>query len=50
MLPHLKMFLKMKLPANLVICCDDTMLFNTNLSMEMFEFIKAAKYFKVIPF
>ena len=39
----------MKLPANLVICCDDTMLFNTNLSMEMFEFIKAAKYFKIIP-
>ena len=23
---------------------------STNLSMEMFEFIKAAKYFKVIPF
>lgn len=39
-LPHLKYF-KEHPEANLVICCDDTFLFNTNLSMELFEFAKA---------
>lgn len=39
-LPHLKHF-KNYPDANLVICCDDTFLFNTNLSMELFEFSKA---------
>jgi len=25
------------------ICCDDTLIFNTNLSMELFEFCKAVE-------
>lgn len=39
-LPHLKEFKKYS-EANLIICCDDTFLFNTNLSMELFEYTKA---------
>ena len=39
-LPHLKEFKKYE-DANLIICCDDTFLFSTNLSMELFEFTKA---------
>ena len=39
-LPHLKEFKKYE-EANLIICCDDTFLFNTNLSMELFEYTKA---------
>ena len=40
-LPHLKEFYN--LGHNLVICCDDTLLFSTNLSMEWFEFCKAVE-------
>jgi adenosine deaminase len=39
LLPHLKELYSLK--HNLVICCDDTMLFGTNISNEMFEFAKA---------
>lgn len=39
-LPHLKEFKKYE-NANLIICCDDTFLFNTNVSMELFEYVKA---------
>ena len=39
-LPHCKEFLKYD-NAKLIICCDDTLLFNTNLSMELFEFVKS---------
>jgi len=41
LLPHLKEFYK--LTHNLIICCDDTMLFGTNISNELFEFGKAVK-------
>ena len=27
----------------MIVCCDDTLLFNTNLSMELFEFAKAVE-------
>ena len=27
----------------MVVCCDDTLLFSTNLSMELFEFCKATQ-------
>ena len=40
-LPHLKEFYDQD--HNLVICCDDTLLFSTNLSMEWFEFCKAVQ-------
>lgn len=40
LLPHLKEFKKYENP-NIIVCCDDTFLFNTNLSMELFEFAKA---------
>ena len=39
MLKHIKLFNKHK--ANMIICTDDTLLFNTNISMELFEFCKA---------
>ena len=42
MLPHLKKFQKYDDP-NLIVCCDDTLLFNTNLSQEFFEYSKAMK-------
>ena len=42
MLPHLLKFKKYEDP-NLIVCCDDTLLFNTNLSMEFFEFAKVMK-------
>lgn len=41
LLPHLHEFYSLN--HNLVICCDDTMLFGTNISLEMFEFAKAVK-------
>lgn len=31
----------------MIICCDDTLLFNTNISMELFEFAKAVKITEV---
>jgi len=40
-LPHIKEFQNYN--QNMVICCDDTLLFNTNLSMELFEFAKAVE-------
>ena len=39
MLKHIKLFHQHK--GNSIICCDDTLLFNTNISMEMFEYCKA---------
>ena len=42
LLPHLLKFKKYDDP-NLIVCCDDTLLFNTNLSMEFFEYAKAMK-------
>lgn len=42
LLPHLKEFSKYE-DANIIVCCDDTLLFNTNLSMELFEYAKAVK-------
>lgn len=42
-LTHLQEF--WRLEHNIVICCDDTLLFNTNLSMELFEFAKAVQLF-----
>mmetsp|Transcript_33534 Transcript_33534/g.51543 ORF Transcript_33534/g.51543 Transcript_33534/m.51543 type:complete len:126 (-) Transcript_33534:8-385(-) len=42
-LPHIKEFEMFK--HNTVICCDDTLLFNTNLSMELFEFSKAVEQY-----
>lgn len=30
----------------MIVCCDDTLLFNTNLSMELFEFCKARNMFE----
>lgn len=42
LLPHLKEFKKYENP-NIIVCCDDTFLFNTNLSMEFFEYAKAMK-------
>lgn len=44
LMTHMKNFYKHK--ANIVICCDDTLLFNTNLSMELFEFSKAVNLFE----
>ena len=41
LLPHLKEFYN--LTHNLIICCDDTMLFGTNIANELFEFGKAVK-------
>ena len=43
-LEHMKHF--NSLDHNLVICCDDTLLFNTNLSMELFEYCKASGLFE----
>lgn len=43
-LPHLQQL--HALGHNIIICTDDTMLFSTNLSTEMFEYIKA---FEVPP-
>ena len=40
-LKHLQEF--SRLNHNLVICCDDTLLFNTNISAELFEYAKAIK-------
>ena len=34
-----------RLDHNVIICCDDTLLFNTNLSMELFEFCKSFKIY-----
>ena len=42
-LKHLQEF--WRLEHNIIICCDDTLLFNTNISMELFEFAKAVKLF-----
>lgn len=39
MLKHIHLFKKHK--GNMIVCTDDTFLFNTNLSMELFEFCKA---------
>lgn len=39
MLKHLPLLLNGG--ANLAICCDDTFLYNTNLSLELFEFCKS---------
>merc|ERR1719375_693337 len=44
LLPHLQKFKKYDDP-NLIVCCDDTLLFNTNLSTEFFEYAKAMKMF-----
>jgi hypothetical protein len=41
LLPHIHEFYA--LTHNLIICCDDTMLFGTNISNELFEFGKAVK-------
>ena len=38
-MPHLAEL--MRLNHHIAICCDDTMLFSTNLSTEMFEFANA---------
>jgi adenosine deaminase len=43
-LPHLQQLVL--LDHNIIICCDDTMLYSTNLSTEMFEFANA---FQVTP-
>jgi len=40
-LPHLKKLLELN--HNFVICTDDTMLFSTNISTELFEFAKGFK-------
>ena len=40
-LKHLVEFWKLK--HNVIMCCDDTLLFNTNSSQELFEFAKAMK-------
>ena len=37
-MPHLKTLRELK--ANFAICTDDTMLFSTNISTEMFEYAK----------
>ena len=29
----------------MIVCCDDTLLFNTNISMEVFEYAKAVEMF-----
>ena len=42
-LPHLKEFAKYN--HNMIVCCDDTLLFNTNISMELFEYAKAVGMF-----
>ena len=39
MLPHLRLL--HEIGHNIIICTDDTMLFSTNLSTEMFEYTKA---------
>lgn len=38
-LPQLKEFAQYN--HNMIVCCDDTLLFNTNISMELFEYAKA---------
>ena len=30
---------------NVIVCCDDTLLFNTTLSLEFFEYAKTLKIF-----
>ena len=42
-LKHLQEF--WRLEHNIIICTDDTLLFNTNISMELFEFAKAVNLF-----
>jgi len=42
-LKHIHLFNKYN--CNSVICCDDTLLFSTNISMELFEYFKAIKVF-----
>ena len=44
-LPHLKKFQALK--HNLVIGCDDTLLFNTNIGAEFFEYAKAVEVYDV---
>ena len=44
-LKHLKEF--SRLNHNLVICCDDTLLFNTNISAELFEYAKAVGLYEL---
>ena len=44
-LPHLKEFYN--LGHNLVICCDDTLLFNTHISAELFEYAKAVGLYEL---
>jgi len=39
MLPNIKQLLK--LGSNFIVCCDDTMLFSTNISTELFEYATA---------
>ena len=39
MLKHVHPMLKAG--VNLVICCDDTFVYNTNISLELFEFCKS---------
>jgi adenosine deaminase len=38
-MPHLQELVR--LDHHIVICCDDTMLFSTNISTELFEFANA---------
>ena len=40
-LKHLQEFARLK--HNMIVCCDDTLLFNTNISAELFEFAKATQ-------
>lgn len=40
-LNHIRKFHEMA--HNIVVCADDTMLFSTNISTELFEFAKAFK-------
>jgi len=30
----------------MIVCCDDTLLFNTNISLELFEYFKTLKIFE----
>lgn len=34
-----------RLDHNVIICCDDTLLYNTNLSMELFEYCKSFRIY-----
>lgn len=43
-LKHIKLF--NQLGSNMVVCCDDTLNFNTNHSMELFEFCKAINLYE----